>query len=196
VGKDIIGLAIGPSTLAIVPQAGAADLVTLCEELAPTTRKKRQVQRKMGRQRRANNPATYETHGRITKGRRRWKESKRYKATRRQHATTERRLDAHRKSLHGHLAHRITQVGTTISIENTSFKAWQKQSGRSSGLRAPGLFVAHVTRLGAKTGGTLHARFHFPDQTVSILPPVWAGSQEATITALARVPLWLRAGAA
>ena len=47
-----------------------------------------------------------------------WKESKRYKATRRQHAHTERRLAAHRKSLHGHLAHRITQVGTTIHIEN------------------------------------------------------------------------------
>jgi hypothetical protein len=58
------------------------------------------------------------------------------------------------------------------------------------------MFVAHLTRLVAKTGGTLHARFHFPDQTVSILPPVWAVPQEATITALARVPVWLGTGAA
>jgi Putative transposase DNA-binding domain len=47
-------------------------------------------------------------------------------------------------------------VGTTITIEKTSFKAWQKQYGRSIGLRAPGLFVAHLTRIVAKTGGTLH----------------------------------------
>jgi Putative transposase DNA-binding domain len=156
VGKDIIGLDIGPSTLAMVPQEGAADLVTFCEELAPTTHKKRRLQRKMDRQRRANNPDNSDTHGRVKKGRRRWNESKRYQATRRQHAHTERRLASHRKSLHGHLAHRITQVGTTISIEKTSFKAWQKQYGRSIGLRAPGLFVAHLTRLVAKTGGTLH----------------------------------------
>src|SRR4029077_15449212 len=85
-----------------------------------------------------------------------WKESKRYKATRRQHANTERRLAAHRKSLHGNLAHRIAQAGTTITIEKTSFKAWQKQYGRSIGLRAPGLFVAHLARIVAKTGGILY----------------------------------------
>ena len=55
------------------------------------------------------------------------------------------------------LTHRIVQVGTTIHIEKTSFKAWQKQYGRSIGLRAPGLFIAHLTRVVAKTGGTLLA---------------------------------------
>lgn len=155
VGKDIIGLDIGPSTLAIVPREGKADLVTFCEELAPDTRKKRRLQRKMERQRRANNPDNYDEKDRIKKGRLHWKESKRYKATRRQHANAERKLAAHRKSLHGHLAHRIAQIGTTITIEKTSFKAWQKQYGRSIGLRAPGMFVAHVRRRVAKTGGTL-----------------------------------------
>jgi hypothetical protein len=159
VGSDIIGLDIGPSTLAIVPQQGNADLVTLCEELAPNTRKKRRLQRKMERQRRANNPENYDALGRVrkhSKTRLRWKESKRYKASRRQHATAERKLAAHRKSLHGNLAHRIAQMGTTISMEKTSFKGWQKQYGRSMGLRAPGVFVAHVARIVAKTGGTLH----------------------------------------
>jgi hypothetical protein len=154
-GKDIIGLDIGPSTLAIVPREGKADLVTFCEELAPNTRKKRRLQRKMDRQRRANNPNNYDEKGRIKKGRLRWKESKRYKATKRQHANTERKLAAHRKSLHGHLAHRIAQVGTRINLEKTSFKAWQKQYGRSVGLRAPGMFIAHLTRIVAKTGDTL-----------------------------------------
>ncbi len=156
VGKDTIGLDIGPSTLAIVPRSGAADLVTFCKELTPDTRKKRRLQRKMDRQRRANNPENYDEKGRVKKGRLHWKESKQYKVTRRQHANTERRLAAHRKSLHGHFAHRIAQMGTKINMEKTSFKAWQKQYGRSIGLRAPGVFVAHLARIVAKTGGTLH----------------------------------------
>ena len=154
-GTDTVGLDIGPSTLAIVPREGKADLVTFCEELAPNARKKRRWQRKMDRQRRANNPDNYDEQGRVKKGRLCWKESKRYKATRRQHGNFERRLAAHRKSLHGHLAHSIAQVGTTINIEKTSFKGWQKQYGRSMELRAPGLFVAHLARIVAKTGGIL-----------------------------------------
>jgi hypothetical protein len=157
-GTDTIGLDIGPQTLAIVPREGSAGLVTFCEELAPNARKKRCLQRKMERQRRATNPDNYDEKGRVKKHhktRLRWKESKRYQATRRQHANAERRLAAHRKSLHGYLAHRIVQIGTTITIEKTSFKGWQKQYGRSIGFRAPGLFVAHLTRIVAKTGGTL-----------------------------------------
>jgi hypothetical protein len=82
-------------------------------------------------------------------------ESKRYQVIRRQHAKAERKLAAHRKSLHGKLAHAIVRVGNRIQIEKTSFTGWQKQYGRSIGLRAPGLFVAHLTRIVAKTGGTL-----------------------------------------
>jgi hypothetical protein len=157
-GTDIIGLDIGPSTLAVVPREGKADLGAFCEELAPDTRKKRRLQRKLERQRRANNPENYDEKGRVKKlgnMHLRWRESKRYRATRRQHASTERRLAAHRKSLHGKLAHEIVAAGNTIHNEKTSFKGWQKRYGRSIGLRAPGLFVAHLARLVAKTGGTL-----------------------------------------
>jgi hypothetical protein len=154
-GSDTVGLDIGPQTLAIVPQQAPADLVTFCEELAPNAKKKRRLQRKMERQRRANNPDNYDEKGRVKKGKKRWKESKRYKATRRQHATAERKLAAHRKSLHGKLAHDVVSVGNIIKIEKTSFKGWQKQYGKSIGLRAPGLFVAHLARIVAKTGGTL-----------------------------------------
>jgi hypothetical protein len=114
-GNDTIGLDIGPSTLAMVPREGAADLVTFCQELAPTSGKKRRLQRKMDRQPRANNPDNYDEKGRVKTVRLHCKESQRYQASRRQHANTERKLAAHRKSLHGHLAHRIAQVGTTIT---------------------------------------------------------------------------------
>ena len=128
-GCDIIGLDIGPSTLAMVPREGKADLIPFCEELSPDTRKKRRLQRKMERQRRANNPEHYDERGRIKKHgntRLSFRESKRYKATRQQHSTAERRLVAQRKSQHGKLAHEIVNVGNTITIEKTSFKGWSK----------------------------------------------------------------------
>ena len=34
------------------------------------------------------------------------------------------KLAAHRKSLHGKLAHAIVNMGTTITIEKTSFRGW------------------------------------------------------------------------
>ena len=199
VGKDTIGLDIGPQTLAIVPREGKADLVTFCEELAPDARKKRRLQRKMDRQRHANNPENYDEQGRVKKHgktRLRWKESKRYKATRRQHAHTERRLAAHRKSLHGKLAHDIVKVGNTIHLEKTSFKGWQKQYGRRMGLRAPGLFVAHLRRLVAKTGGTLVARLGIPNQTESVLPSLWTVCEETPVAALAYLRMRVGTGAA
>jgi hypothetical protein len=198
-GSDIIGLDIGPSTLATVARQGNADLVTFCEELTPDTRKKRRLQRKMERQRRANNPENYDERGRIKKhgkNRLHWRESKGYHVIRRQHATAERRLAAHRKSLHGKLAHSIAKTGTTIQIEKTSFKGWQKQYGRSIGFRAPGLFVAHLTRIVAKTGGTLVAHLCLQNQTESVLPEVGAVCEETQITTVASLRLWLWAGAA
>src|SRR5262249_40108012 len=100
-------------------------------------------------------PTTTSDLGRGKKGKESWKERKRDQANQREYANAERRLSAHRKSLHGKLAHDIVKLGNTIHIEKTSFKGWQKQYGKSMGLRAPGMLVAHLRRLVAKTGGTL-----------------------------------------
>ena len=157
-GADIVGLDIGPSTLAIFARAGEAKLQPLCEELAPDVRKKRRLERKMDRQRRANNPQNYDAKGCIKRhGKKRlaWKNSKRYLATRRQHARQERKLAAHRKSLHGKLVHEIIRVGNHVHIEKTSYTGWQKQYGKSVGLRAPGMLVDQLRRTVANTGGTL-----------------------------------------
>jgi hypothetical protein len=158
-GTDVIGLDLGPSTLAIVSRQGQAQLGVFCEELSPDVGKKRRLQRKLERQRRANNPEHYNEQGRIKKhGNKsgRWKESQSYKATRRRLAHQERKLAAHRKSLHGRLVNHIVRQGNTIHLEKVSYKAWQKQYGKSVGLRAPGLFVDRLKRTVAKTGGTLH----------------------------------------
>ncbi len=136
----------------------------------------------MQRQRRANNPHNYDERGRVNKhGKRRlhWHDSRGYQATRRRHATQERKLAAHRKSLHGQLVNDLVRVGNHMQIEKTSFKGWQKMYGRSVGLRAPGLFVAHLTRIVEKTGGTLSARSNVSHQTVAVLSQLQALREKA-----------------
>src|SRR5205823_9436706 len=75
--------------------------------------------------------------------------------TRRRKATRERKLTAHRKSLHDHHVHEVVAVGNSVIIEKISYKAWQKQYGKSVGLRAPGMFIELLRRTVARTGGTL-----------------------------------------
>jgi hypothetical protein len=158
VGTEVIGLDVGPSTIAIVPQQSEAQLVPFCEELRPDACSKRRLERRLDRQRRANNPENYDEKGRIKKhGKKRltWKDSKGYLATRRRLAAKERKLAAHRKSLHGRLVHDIVQHGNTIRTEKLSYKAWQKQYGKSVGRNAPGMFLEQLRRTVASTGGTL-----------------------------------------
>jgi transposase len=155
-GEATIGLDVGPSTLAMVPQEGEARLLSFCSELKTNQRKKRRLQRQLERQRRANNPQNYDAKGRVKKGKKRWQDSGGYKKTRRRLACQERKLAAHRKSLHGRLVHEIVRTGTTIITEKLSYKAWQKQYGKSVGTHAPGMFLEWLKRTVARTGGTLH----------------------------------------
>jgi hypothetical protein len=158
VGHDTIGADLGPSPIALVPRAGEASLSVFCEELTPDERHIRRLHRKMDRQRRAVNPGTYDSQGRIRKAGKKkltWKQSKGYQKTRRRKAERERKLAAHGKSLHGRKVHEIVAVGNTVILEKVSDKAWQKQYGKSVGLRAPGMFVEQLRRTVASTGGTL-----------------------------------------
>ena len=158
VGSDIIGADLGPSTIALVPREAKASLELFCEQLAPDEQKIRRLQRQMDRQRRTANPDNYDEKGRVKKdGKKRlhWKSSRTYEKIRRRKATKERKLAAHRKSLHGKKVHELVAVGNTVILEKLSYKAWQKQYGRSVGLRAPGMFVSMVKRTVASTGGAL-----------------------------------------
>jgi hypothetical protein len=158
VGSDILGVDLGPSSIAVVPQKAEASLEVFCEELAHDGKEIRRLQRKMDRQRRAANPENYDEKGRIKKqGKKQlhWKMSRNYEKTRRKKAEKERKHAAHRKSLHGKKAHELVTVGKTILLEKISYKAWQKQYGRSVGRRAPGMFLDILKRTVASTGGTL-----------------------------------------
>jgi len=81
VGTDTIGLDLGPSSIASVPQHGEARLEILGGELVPDEQAIRRLQRKMDRQRRAANPEHYDERGRPKKRGKQglhWKQSRGY----------------------------------------------------------------------------------------------------------------------
>jgi hypothetical protein len=134
VGTDTIGADLGPSTIALVPRKGEASLSVFGEELEPDEKQIRRLQRKMDRQRRAANPDNYDERGRIKKAGTKklwWKQSKGYQKTRRRKAEKERKLAAHRKSLHGRLVHEVIAEGNTIILEK-----FHTRRGRNSMERA------------------------------------------------------------
>src|SRR5207247_6021365 len=103
------------------------------------------------------------------KGAPRWKQSHGYQVSRRCLATRERRLAAHRKRLHGQLVHQIVAVGHTIITEKLSYRGWHRRYGKSVGLRAPGMLIAHLKRTGAAHGRhPVRSPYTF-DETVPIL---------------------------
>ena len=153
-GRGIVGLDLGPSAIAVVAEQ-AALLQPFCPEVAPDAQALRRLDRKLDRQRRANNPANYDERGRVKRGAKRWKVSKRQRAVQAQRREVYQKLAATRKRSHGQLAHRVLALGNTFHLEHLSYRAWQRTYGKSVQLCAPGMFVERLSRLAASAGGTL-----------------------------------------
>ena len=185
-----------PPPLPSCPVPGEARLGTFCAALDPRIATKRRLQRKLDRQRRANNPQNYDEQGRCKQGLKTWHDSQGYQATRRRVAHQERKLAAQRKSLHGQLVHEIVAAGDTIITEQISYRGGPRQFGRSVGLRAPGMFLAILVSHRCKYGRHPGRSSHPAHQAVALLPRVWRLRQEVARGALAKVALWDWAGAA
>jgi hypothetical protein len=148
---QVVGLDIGPSTVAIV----CDDAVGL-ERFAPSVEQPwkamRVLQRAQDRSRRAMNPDNFNADGTAKKGPKRWAKSGHYE--RRQHklADLERCLAAARKRDHGELANKILGLGNLVQIEKLSYKGFQKNFGRSAKVRASGMFVSLLTRKAESAG--------------------------------------------
>lgn len=156
IGSGVIGLDIGPSTIAIVSaERQVAMLKRFCDEIEEDHSRIRLLQRRIDRQRRAANPGNYEPdwwvypagqkprlkNGKARKGYKRWVKSKRQLQNEKRLAELKRRQAEHRKSLHGHLVNTIFQMGDVVRLEKLSYKALQRRFGKSVGVRAPGMFV-------------------------------------------------------
>jgi putative transposase len=153
IGHGLVGLDVGPSTIAVVSDQGAWK-ETFCAGLRPIGAEVRRLQRRLERQHRGGSPKCFDDHGRHRKGECHWQErSKRACRTRADLAEAQRRLAEHRRSLHGNLANRILGQGKIIQTEKLSYRAWQRCFGRSVGRRAPGTFIATLSRKAASAGG-------------------------------------------
>ncbi len=149
-----VGLDIGPSSIAITGE-GVAGLVKFAPSVDQPWAKIRGLQRAQDRSRRATNPDNFDEKGRALKGRRTWKKSERYKARQARLADIERRLAAARKRDHGELANVVLGLGNVIQTESLSYRSFQRNFGRSSKTRGPGMFIQHLKRKAESAGGTV-----------------------------------------
>ncbi|MFX4302321.1 RNA-guided endonuclease TnpB family protein [Alicyclobacillus tolerans] len=154
IGKETVGLDVGPSTIAMVGDTQAT-LTMFAEEIIRDHKKIRRLQRKQDRQRRANNPDCYDEKGRAIKGKHPTKKSRHQLETEAVLRELHRRETAHRKTLHGQLVNQVIAIGPHIKTEKLSYKAFQKMYGRSISVRAPRLFLFILTRKAESAGGSV-----------------------------------------
>jgi transposase len=164
-----VGLDIGPQTIAIVAKAQQqGHLQVFADALKEHRQKKVQLQRKLSRQLRANNPSSFaadrwqksdkhwrKKQGKVIRGKRFTKRSAALQATSDQLADLQRREAAYRKAQHGQLVNQILQIGSHIKTEKLSYRSFQKLYGKSVGMRAPGKFVSMLSRKAENAGGQL-----------------------------------------
>lgn len=153
---QVVGLDIGPSTIAIVADAAVA-LARFAPGVVEPAAEKRRIQRAMDRSRRASNPDNYEPNGKVKKGPRKWVRSARYSKLAARSAELERVMAATRKKEHGTLANQVLGLGNVIQTEKLSYKALQRLFGKSVKNRAPGAFIELLTRKAASAGGEVVA---------------------------------------
>lgn len=163
-GEGMVGLDLGPSTIAAVGEQDAF-LEPFCAELNPRRREIRRLQRHLDRQRRANNPGCFNADGTSKPGVRQWRKSARQRKSEARLAELHRQQAAHRKSLHGRMANRVLRMGNVIQLEKVSYRAFQRRFGRSVGTRAPGIFVARLKRKAESAGVQV---VEFPTRTTRL----------------------------
>ena len=113
-GQGIVGLDLGPERHRRGRRAGGV-APALLPGGDPNWHHLRRLERHLDRQRRANNPEHYDERGRVKKGRKRWKVSKRQRKVQAQRREVYRKLAATRKRSHGQLAHRVLALGDASS---------------------------------------------------------------------------------
>ncbi len=155
---EVVGIDVGPSTIAYVGESKAA-LKQFCSALTDISRQIRLLQRKMDRSKRFTNPDNYNKDGTIRKGKRKWVFSNAYQCLKTQLSELHRKGAALRKSLHGGLANEILRVGRKLRIEKNSYKSFQRNYGKSVLTRAPGMFISELIRKAERAGGEV---WHMP----------------------------------
>ncbi len=157
-----VGIDIGTQTIAICSEK-EVKLLELAPSVNNIEREKRILQRKLDRQRRANNPHKYNEDGTIKKNNLKWIWSKNYIKTKNQLTELQRKLAEKRKQDHNKLADWILSLGDDIKVETMNYKALQartketikdkngrykskKRFGKSIANKAPSMFLTILDR--------------------------------------------------
>lgn len=158
-----VGIDIGTSTIAI----SSIDETQLTELAQGLNNKSEndlivRLQRKLDRQRRANNPDNYNEDGTIKRGFKVWNDSKEYLKTKEELAELQRKRAMRRRNQHQTLANQIVTTGDRFVVEQMSFKGLQakakeatksettgryrsrKRYGKTIGHRAPAMLVEMI----------------------------------------------------
>ena len=140
-GEGRVGLDIGTQTIAIASQYDVKLLELAPElELNNIEEEKRILQRKLDRQRRANNPSNFNEDGTIKKGIRvdgklaklEWNESNRYIKTKNQLRELQRKQADIRKQSHEKLANYIIGLGNRVLAEDMNYKGLQARAKKTT----------------------------------------------------------------
>lgn len=165
ISDGVVGLDLNISNIAFAADHKAG-LLPFAEEVPTYQREIRQLQRKIERSKRANNPSNFypdfkakkgrETitkKGTSIKGRRKWNNSKTYYQTAAKKQEFERRKAAYAKSQNRRIVNEILRHGKNIKTENVSVKAWQKRYGKAIATKAPGFVQSELKRKAESAGG-------------------------------------------
>jgi len=151
VGTGRVGIDPGPRVFGLAGLEWGAQ-VDLATPLRRGRAEVRRLQRKIDRQRRANNPGNYRPDGRVRPGAKTWHQSHQQRVVEDRLAEAQRRAAAHRRSLHGQLANALLQLGDDIRIERNSYRSFQRHFGRSVGQAGPAGFGRRLARKAANAG--------------------------------------------
>ena len=171
VNEGLVGLDVGPQTIAIVSvENRKASLRLFADQLKSQQQRKKTLQRKLSRKLRIGNPSCFAADkwvckdknwvrkkGKSRKGLRLSFRSQRLLKTQSQLADLCRKEAAYRKTQHGRLVNSILCQGNKIKTEKLSYKSFQKNFGKSVGFRAPGLFLETLRRKAENAGGGVTA---------------------------------------
>ena len=154
-----VGLDIGTQTIAICSDKDVK-LLELAPEVNNIEKQKRMLNRKLDRQRRANNPNKYNADGTIKKGNKdKWVKNNRYIKTQNELRELQRKQAAIRKQSHEKLANYILSLGNIVKVETMNYKGLQarakettvnkktgrynkkKRFGKSLANKAPSMFL-------------------------------------------------------
>jgi|APSaa5957512535_1039671.scaffolds.fasta_scaffold23384_1 putative transposase len=166
---NIVGLDIGPSTIAVVGK-NEAWLQGFCDNVFDYDIKIKANNRMINRSLRATNPDNYEAdritknnNGRIIrklgknkKNSRPWVRSRNCIHLMADNRELSRKMAASRNTAQGYLANKILKLGNIVKTEKLSYKGFQKLWGKSVGKRSPATFMSKMRYKAENAGGVLY----------------------------------------